>query len=313
MLNCPNCQMLMDDHELLCSSCTGLPPSGQMPHDPAAHGRPAHDRPAHDPSAEGQTEHGQPAHHQGVAGTATALLERPAPIADPMPSLKYRDPRGRRRSMRAVAVAVLVAGAGAAVVVYALRGEGPIADAAVEAGLVAPPVVSVPSSWTSMSSDDGSFRVQMPVGATEVDALGSTEQVDGPAPRRVHGVEAALGAGGTTAVASFDLGLTPEAFAQLDDPVAFDALVDSLAFELGVVHGAGAETVRRDVPTGNGRAVDVVMADESIGSTTRARFLLADDRVYMVVTGGLDVGASRLDKVHSRVLSSLRTSADGAP
>jgi hypothetical protein len=69
--------------------------------------------------------------------------------------------------------------------------------------------------------------------------------------------------------------------------------------------GSGVETVRRDIPVGNGRAVDVVVVDESAGTTTRARYLLANGRMYAVVTSGLDAGAENLDEVHSRMLGSF--------
>jgi hypothetical protein len=66
------------------------------------------------------------------------------------------------------------------------------------------------------------------------------------------------------------------------------------------------ETVRRDVPVGNGRAVDLVVVDEAEGVTTRARYHLVGGHLLGVVTTGLDEGADRLDEVHARVLDSFR-------
>ena len=93
----------------------------------------------------------------------------------------------------------------------------------------------------------------------------------------------------------------------MDDPAAFGGLVDAMVSGLVGATEHGRETVRREVPVGNGRAVDVVVVDDTAGTTARARYLLADGRMYAVVTTGLDEGAKDLDEVHARMLASFDT------
>jgi hypothetical protein len=94
----------------------------------------------------------------------------------------------------------------------------------------------------------------------------------------------------------------------MDDPAAFDGLVSTLAAGLEGLTDHGTETVRRDVPVGFGRAVDVVIVDDVEGVTTRVRYVLADGRVYALVTSGVDEGAEQLDEVHARLLETFEPS-----
>lgn len=234
-------------------------------------------------------------------------MERPVTGAVPLPeTVRYRIPGGRRRAVKSVVWLVVIAAAIVALAVMALRGEGPIAEAAVEAGLVAPPVVSVPSSWQSVAPEETGFRVSVPAGAASADGISAGL---GPQAAGMVGVASELGQGGSTTVVSDGPERAPAEIAALDDPAAFGALVDSMAGALaaGTPTSAGIETMRRQVPVGNGRAVDVVVVDEVAAVTTRARFLLADGRVHVVVTTGMDEGQRRLDEVHARVISTLET------
>jgi len=310
MQNCPNCQMLMEDDELLCVACT----------DEIAAAASSVARPSPGTASPG-------------IGVGIALLERPVTGAVPLPeAVRYRSPGGRRRAVRGVVWLVVLAAALAALAVMALRGEGPIAEAAVEAGLVAPPVVSVPSSWQTVAPAGAGFRVSMPVGAASVDDVSAGL---GPEAAGMVGMASALGQGGSTTVVSDGLARTPAGIAALDDPATFGALIDSMvgalvtstANSIGTASSsstgvglegdvaavppaapvAAIETMRRQAPVGNGRAVDVVVLDEAAAITTRARFLLADGRVHVVVTTGIDEGNRRLDEVHARVISTLET------
>lgn len=280
MQNCPTCQMLMDDHEVVCASCAAESALGG-------------------PLSSTHTASG------AAAGSATAVLERPASV--PMPqTVRYRSPgEHRRRGVVVVLVLVLVA-AIAGLVVMGLRGEGPLARTVVEAGLVAPPVVSVPDAWSTVASDDGAFRLAMPRGATEL-----SEVVDAanPAAGSTYGYEVQLGEGGSAAVVSSDFGMAPADIMAIDDPARFDGMVDAMVAGMIGPGGTSRETVRRDVPVGNGRAADLVVVDEATASTARVRILLADGRMYMVMTSGSDEGADRLDEVHARLLDTFETTA----
>ena len=308
--------MLMEDDEALCGACVDERAASSVGRSSPGSVAPPALRPP-----------------PGIGG-GTALLERPATGAVPLPeAVRYRTAGGHRRAVKGVVWLVLLAAAVAALVVVALRGEGPIAEAAVEAGLVAPPVVSVPSAWGTVAPDGAGFRVSMPAGAASTDGISAGL---GPQAAGMVGVASALGKGGSTTVVSDGLARTPAEVAALDDPSAFGALVDSMAGALatstvspigtassssaGVGPGgdaaaavppatpmAGIETVRREAPVGNGRAIDVVVVDDAAAVTIRVRFLLADGRVHVVVTIGLDEGHRRLDDVHARVLGSLDT------
>ena len=272
MQNCPSCQMLMEDDEILCSTCA--PPAAPAPVGAA----------------------------RELSGTAaTALLERPTAV--PMPTtVRYRQPGSHRRTVKLVVVVLALLAAVVAVVVLALRGEGPVARAAVDAGLVAAPVVSVPDTWATKVSDAGAFRISMPQGASALEGMVDAQN---PAAGSTFGFQFGFGDGGSTAVVSTDFGMAPGALGAMDDPAAFNGMVDSMVAGLVGMTGSGEETVRREVPVGNGRAVDLVVVDESAGTTTRARYLLANGRMYAVVTSGLDAGAEDLDEVHSRMLGSF--------
>ena len=302
MQNCPSCQMLMEDEEVLCVACADERSSASVR---SAPGRPS-------PQATGP---------RPGAGLGTALLERPVAGPVPLPeSVRYRTVGGHRRAVKSVVWSVLLAAGLAALAVMAVRGEGPIAEAAVEAGLVAPPVVSVPSSWQTVSPDGVGFRASMPAGSATTDG-GSAGL--GPQGAELVGVATALGQGGSTTVVADGPERAPAELAALDDPAAFGSLVDSMVGSLatststpapngGVESAApappaGVETMRRQTPVANGRAIDVVVADEASAVTTRARFLLADGRVHVVVTSGMDEGHRRLDEVHARVISALET------
>lgn len=272
MQNCPGCQMLMDDDAAQCSACRSEPSEPSV-------------------ASSGGT----------VLGGRTAVLERPTSV--PMPAtVTYRTPRGRRGGRGVLILLLLALGGGGVLLAMALRGEGPLAETVVEAGLVAAPVVSVPGAWSSASSEAGGFRAAMPSGAQRIEA-----PIDpaNPAAGTVHGYETRLGEGGSTRVVGMDLAPRPDLVrAAAADAAAFSALIDSTVRSIG--GGTAVETVRRDVRVGNGRAVDVVVVDEAEGVTTRARYHLVGSRLLGVVTTGLDEGADRLDEVHSKVLESFR-------
>jgi hypothetical protein len=257
-------------------------------------------------------------------------------VAGPIPlpeSVRYRTAGGHRRVVKGVVWSVVLAAGVAALAFMAMRGEGSIAEAAVEAGLVAPPAVSVPSSWQTVSPDGAGFRASVPSGSATTDGVSAGL---GPQAAGLIGVSASLGSGGSTTVVADAAQRGPAELAALDDPAAFGMLVDSMVGPLAIspspfapashsgggVSGAmsgdtsdlapaaspgGIETMRRQTPVGNGRAVDVVVANDTTAVTTRARFLLADGRVHVVVTSGMDEGHRRLDEVHARVISGLET------
>lgn len=269
MQSCPVCQMLMDDHATSCEGCEVDASAG------ATGGSP-------------------------LSGS-TAVLERLASV--PMPTaVTYRTPRGRRGGRGVVALVLLGLAGGCVLVALALRGDGPLASPMIEIGLIEAPVVSVPGAWTAVSSELGGFRSAMPAGAQRIEAPLDPAN---PGAGTLHGYETRLGEGGSTKVIGMDLGPQPDLVrAAAADAAAFSTLVDwTVAWSSG---GDVVETVRREVPVGNGRAVDLVAVDESRGVTTRARYHLVGSRLLSVVTTGLDEGADRLDEVHSKVLESFR-------
>lgn len=273
--------MLMDDDRELCEVCaaerTGT--SGRSRH-----------APEHLRSSAGGP------HDGGVA-----VLERSEyPLGEPGLSHRTRSGAGRR----VVVVVALVLGGLVVLVVLALRGQGPIADDLVDAGLIGAPVVSVPGAWVTASSERGGFSAAMPAGLQRLEA--PFDPAD-PTAGALHGYRTQLGEGGSTQVVGWDLAGRPELVrSATDDPAAFSALVDWMVASMAAGTPTATETVRRDVPVGNGRAVDLVVVDEAAGVTTRARYHLVGNDLLAVVTTGLDEGADRLDEVHARVLDSFR-------
>jgi hypothetical protein len=217
----------------------------------------------------------------------TAVLDRPTVAAGPS-TLRYREPGRHRRTTRLVVVVGLALVALAVLGVMAARGDGPLADAAVDAGLVAPPVVDVPDRWVTASSDAGGFRATLPEGARA--ATGAAE-----------GFEADLGPGGSAVVTWSPLAAPPGA----DDAVLLQESATRLSQALSAAAPGSMETIRREVPVGNGRAADLVVIDEAGATTTRARIWLVGGRVLTVVTAGDDRGADELDEVHARLLAGL--------
>jgi hypothetical protein len=266
--------MLMDDHETICADCSAkdAAPSTWVPSSSSV-----------------------------VGAGSTAVLERSTAV--PMPAaVQYRVAGSGRRVGMMVLVLVLAVVALGVLAVMAVRGDGPLADLAVESGLVAPPLVDVPDEWVAFSSGPGRFEVALPAGATPAEVF---DDPANPAAASTFGFEADLGEGGSTAVISTDFGMAPGSLDLMDDPVAFDELVGVLVGGLTEMSESARETVRREVPVGYGRAMDVVVVDDEAGMTSRARFLLADGRVLAVMTTGLDAGAEELDEVHARVIDSL--------
>jgi hypothetical protein len=282
MQNCPSCQMLMEDHEALCPSC-----AQERDAVPTLLGTPAFVLPA-----------------SGPGGGSTAVLDRP--VAVPMPGeIHYRQPGEHRRAWTIGVLLAVLVGAAAVLLTMAVRGDGPLADVLVDAGVLPPPAVHVPDSWTNVSSEAGAFTVTMPAGAKELDGIVDAQN---PAAGSTHGFETRLGEGGSTAVVSTDFGMAPGTLAGMDDPAAFNGLVDSMVAGMVGATDGGAETVRREIPVGNGRAVDAVVVDDVAGVTTRVRYLLANGRMYAVVTTGSDEGADDLDEVHARMLATFEVS-----
>lgn len=274
MTNCPRCQMLMDDHETICADCA---------------------------AKDAATSTWVPSPSSVVGAGSTAVLDRPTAV--PMPAtVQYRVAgSGRRVWMAVLALGAIVVGLGA-LAVTTLRGDGPLADVAVESGLVAPPLVDVPDEWATFSSAPGRFEVSLPAGATAADVIDDPAD---PAATTTYAFESDLGEGGGTLVLSTDLGMAPGDLDVLDDPVAFEELVGVMVNGLTEMTDASRETVRREAPVGYGRAMDVVLVDDEVGMTSRARFLLANGRLLAVMTTGLDAGAEELDEVHARVIDSL--------
>ncbi len=279
--------MLMEDHESLCAVCAN-----------AAASAPRLIEPVGVPGVGAQLV------GAGAGRGATALLERPAAI--PMPSkVTYRSAASRRDGTRILVLGAVVVALLVGVGVVTARGGGPLARVLVDAGLLEPAPVTVPDSWTTITSQGGAFSVELPTGA---DDLELSIDPTSPAAATTFGYQASLGEGGSTVVISSDLGMGGGVGA-LDDPIAFTSLVDSMVGGLLGTSTDGRETVRREVPVGNGRAVDVVIVDDSASSTIRAHYLLAGGRVYAVVTRGVDEGASALDEVHGRVVNSFQVAS----
>ncbi len=271
--------MLMDDHETMCATCAAeQPPSfgaSSVPSGSAAAGV--------------------------VAGApAVAVLDRP--VAVPMPAtVQFRQP-GRSRSGARVALVVLVLlGALGVLVVMGARGDGPLARTVVEVGLVAPPAVSIPSTWGTFTSDDGGFSVDLPANAEEL-----SEPIDAadPGAGSAVGYEVPLGVSGEAAVVAMSGPRLQSTLDAVDDA----GFVDLIRF---FVAGSpdGETTVTRDVPTGNGRAVDVVQIDEGAGTTTRVRFHAAEGRLFVIGTSGVDEYQAELDAAHARIVDSLEPDA----
>lgn len=266
--------MLMDDHETLCATCA----SEQPPSFAAA------------PVSTG-TAAGAP---------AVAVLDRPTAV--PMPAtVQFRQP-GRSRSGARVAVVVLVLlGALGVLVVMGARGDGPLARTVVEVGLVAPPAVSIPSTWATFSSDDGGFEVDLPANAEELS--GPIDAAD-PGAGAAVGYEIPLGVSGEAAVVAMS-GPTLQSTLDAVDDAGFVDLVRFFVAD----SPDGEATVTRDVPTGNGRAVDVVQIDEQAGTTTRVRFHAAEGRLFVIGTSGADEYQAELDAAHARMVDSLEPDA----
>ena len=281
--------MLMDDDQELCDVCAAerAGPSGRSRHAPEQLR-----------AGVGDTHKASPREASPREG-GIAVLERPV---DPLyaPGARYRTRSGAGR--RVMVVVALVLGGFAVLVALALRGQGPLAEQVVDVGLVGAPVVSVPGAWVTASSERGGFSAAMPAGVQRLEA--PFDPAD-PTAGALHGYRTQLGEGGSTLVDGGELGGRPELVrSATDDPAAFSALVDWMVASMSTA--TATETVRRDVPVGNGRAVDLVVVDEAEGVTTRARYHLAGGHLLGVVTSGLDEGADRLDEVHARVLDSFR-------
>lgn len=269
--------MLMEDDETLCSVCA--------------------------------VERATPPPFRGVAGSpsteafvggpptgataATAVLERPAP-GIPMPqTVRFRTKKQRRMSPAVLVVLLLLVGAIGVLVGMGVRGEGPLAEQVVDMGLVAPPAVSVPDAWAERTSKDGHFSVDLPAGASVLD---EPVNLSDPAAGTVRGFELDLGVGGEASVAAVEQPGAAELVGSADD-AAFAMLVQRFVSNADL----GEVGVTRDVQVGNGRAVDVVLIDESDARTTRARFHEAGGRLYLLVTSGLDEYGDDLDRVHARL------------
>jgi len=226
---------------------------------------------------------------------ATTLLDRAAPPVSG-PSVRYRDPYRGRRAVRLLVLAALAIGSLAWLGSVALRGEGPLGSTFVSLGLAEPPSVVVPSTWTSVTSAEGKFSVELPLGASE-----HSEPVDPDDPGRgtLHGFEAELGDEGSIAVLSSDMGMGAT-LRHLDD-AGFSSLVDHF------VAGSrfGIETVRRDVLIGVGRVKDSVIASHDGTGATRVRFALVDDRLHVLATSGPDEHSRELDAAHARLIDTF--------
>jgi hypothetical protein len=272
MQNCPRCQMLMDDHETLCSTCAAEQPSSF-----AASSVPIGSAPAGTPPV--------------------AVLDRP--VAVPMPAtVQYRQAGRSRRGGPVLAVVVLLLGAVGVLVLMGVRGDGPLARTVVEVGLVAPPAVSIPTMWGTYASTAGSFSVDLPADAVEVD--GPIDAAN-PAAGTAVGFEVPLGVEGEAAVVAMSGPALQSTLEGVDDA----GFVDLIRFFVADSPD-GETTVTRDVPTGNGRAVDVVQIDEDAGTTTRVRFHAAGGRLFVIGTTGVDEYQAELDAAHARIVDSLR-------
>ncbi len=267
MKNCPSCELLMDDHEELCGPC-------------------AADR-ANASSFLGS------ASVLTIDGplSATAVLSPPASVPQPE-RVVYRNPHRRRNAVRAVMAFVLLLGGVAALVVLGAEGDGPLARSLVDAGLIEAPVVDVPSDWAVVTSGPGQFVAAVPMGAEEVGV--GVDPAD-PGSGGPSGFTAQLGEEGSMSVVSIPVG--PE----VDSDAGFAATIGQFA----AMSGLGEETIRREAPVGDGRAADVVFV-EGDSSTTRVRFQMTGGRLYVLSTGGSDLGADELDAAHARLIDGFR-------
>jgi len=268
MTSCPGCGFLMGDQERLCASCSSDHESGDR-------------RVRFDLDAGEAAVGGPPG-----GTTATAVLERRAPTAPPMPErVQYRVRRkgGRRTAVVALAVLALLAGG----VLAGLDGRGPLAGPMVEAGVASPPAVRIPAAWVGVTSEEGGFRAALPQGAQ-------------PLGEGLVGYSTAVGERAALTVFSTDFDLGP-GMAQYRSAAGLDELVErfSVAFALG------HELVRRDVRAAEGWATDAVFVTDD-GVTTRARFHLARDRFHVLTTSGPDAAMGPLDEAHPRMLSEFR-------
>lgn len=262
----------MGDDEQLCSSCSSDGASGLDDR------RVRFDLDAAESAAGGASAGG---------ATATAVLERRAPLVQPMPEhVQYRNRRrgGRRTLVMALAALVLLV----AVVVVGLDGRGPLAGPMVEAGLAEPPAVRIPTHWVGVSSDEGGFRAALPQGA---EALGEG----------LAGYSTPVGDRAALTVFSTDFDLGPAGM----EPYRSSAGVDELVDRYTATFGLGDEMVRREARAAEGWATDAVYVTDD-GVTTRARFHLARDRFYVLTTSGPDSAMDQLDGAHPRMLSEFR-------
>ena len=277
MKECPGCAFLMPQDQALCDSCR----SGERVSFPIdeVHG-------------DEFVLSGPPPSMSPGGGSATMLLERPAPPVTGRP-VRYRDPQRTRNAVKALVALVIVGGVLGVLGTMAMRGDGPLAPTFVSLGLADPPGVVVPSSWTTVSSTEGKFSALLPTGAVE-----HTKPVDEADPARgtYWGFEADLGEEGSIVVLSSDLGVGG-ALRSFDD-AGFSALVDRFVAEGEL----GIETVRRDVLVGVGRVKDSVIAEPDGTAASRVRFLLADDRLHVLVTHGPDEYSRELDEAHARLI-----------
>lgn len=282
MKTCPQCSFMMEDHEVVCSTCSTQQPE-TFPVDHLAESA----------ASGGAGASGSAAAGGSMPGGATLLMERPTFAAATAP-VQFRDPGRSRRLIRSlVALGALVAVAGV-LGAMALRGEGPLASTAVSLGLADPPPVEMPQHWARVASDAGRFSAEVPAGAEEVS---EAVDADDPAGAVLVGYRSDLGEEGELGVYSTDLGLGP-ALAGVDD-AGFSQLVDVFLSAADY----GLETVRRDVLVGVGRVKDSVVARPDGEGAARIRFMLAGDRLHILVTEGPDAGAEELDEAHARLLA----------
>jgi hypothetical protein len=274
MKNCPKCSFLMGDDEVLCGPCTAQP-----------------DRsfPLDDPQLPPTT-----------GGRGSTLLLDPETLTTRPSEVRYRGRSSSGVSGRTVALVVVVLGVVGVLGAMALRGDGPLASMAVDLGLADPPAVVVPENWSTLTSTEGKFSVELPAGAVAHDA-----PVDPAAPElgQMVGFRVPLGERGEMLALWTDFGLGPDRLRDIDD-AAFGAVVDQLIARSRL----GEETVRRDGIVNTGRAVDSVLADGE-DSTTRARFQLVGGRLHVLVTRGAEEGARDLDAAHQRLIAGFESTA----
>jgi len=271
MKNCPKCSFLMGDDETLCAACTAQP-DRSFPLDGSE----------------------LPAGLRGGGGS-TLLLD-PETLTTRPTDVRYRTRNRRSMSGGTIALLVLVLAAVGVLVAMAVRGDGPLASVAVDLGLADPPAVEVPDQWVTLTSTDGKFGVELPVGAEEHETL-----VDSAAPDlgQLLGFRVELGERGEMLALWTDFGLGADRLRNIDD-ASFNAVVD----EVIVRARLGEETVRRDGIVATGRAVDSVLANGE-DSTTRVRFQLVGGRLYLLVTRGAEDGARQLNEAHARLIESF--------